>query len=84
MNLLIVSSYHHPAQVYGGPVQAIRHPGVHFPGFEQADELPNYYGLASVFIILLHISSSGAWSSTKPWPLVFLFWLVRFVVAHRI
>ena len=26
-------------------------PGVHFPGFKQADELPNYYGLASVFII---------------------------------
>jgi glycosyltransferase involved in cell wall biosynthesis len=26
-------------------------PGVHFPGFKQADELTNYYGLASVFII---------------------------------
>jgi 1,2-diacylglycerol 3-alpha-glucosyltransferase len=26
-------------------------PGVHFPGFKQADELPFYYGLANVFII---------------------------------
>ncbi|MGQ9921842.1 MAG: glycosyltransferase family 4 protein [Desulfobacca sp.] len=26
-------------------------PGVHFPGFKQADELPAYYGLASAFII---------------------------------
>jgi glycosyltransferase involved in cell wall biosynthesis len=26
-------------------------PGVHFPGFKQADELTKYYGLASVFII---------------------------------
>ena len=26
-------------------------PGVHFPGFKQADELPLYYGLASAFIL---------------------------------
>jgi 1,2-diacylglycerol 3-alpha-glucosyltransferase len=26
-------------------------PGVHFPGFQQAEELPVYYGLAQVFII---------------------------------
>lgn len=26
-------------------------PGVHFPGFKQADELPYYYGLARVFIL---------------------------------
>jgi 1,2-diacylglycerol 3-alpha-glucosyltransferase len=26
-------------------------PGVHFPGFKQADELPDYYGLAGGFII---------------------------------
>jgi 1,2-diacylglycerol 3-alpha-glucosyltransferase len=26
-------------------------PGVHFPGFKQAEELPAYYGLAQVFII---------------------------------
>jgi glycosyltransferase involved in cell wall biosynthesis len=26
-------------------------PGVHFPGFKQADELPAYYGLAEAFIL---------------------------------
>jgi hypothetical protein len=25
MNILVVSAYHHPAQVYGGPVPALRH-----------------------------------------------------------
>ncbi|MFI5329510.1 MAG: glycosyltransferase family 4 protein [Desulfobaccales bacterium] len=31
--------------------QAGQMPGVHFPGFKQASELPIYYGLASTFII---------------------------------
>lgn len=31
--------------------QARQMPGVHFPGFKQASELPIYYGLASTFIL---------------------------------
>jgi 1,2-diacylglycerol 3-alpha-glucosyltransferase len=30
---------------------AVDLPGVHFPGFKQADELPAYYGLAGAFIL---------------------------------
>ncbi len=40
-----------------GPLEAVLRekarglPGVHFPGFKQAQELPIYYGLASAFVV---------------------------------